>query len=215
MSLLNTCNMTVFMFWCHKGSGKSACGGEKFFQRGRKMEPGERYFNQYSVPSSVAIHTGACHGGRKTVSFGRDGNYQCGQSTVAHNGKTHVICNKQPVPYRWQHKHTAGNNAIVRLTAADLVFWVKLPETDFQDFLGDTAALAPDIFKERICGTRAKGLGRYKKVKKTLLDKASDGAIRKNQQLHTRCMESLDPGPECDSILKPKPAHSGSSGVKG
>ena len=51
-SAVNRCDHDVFMVWCHEGTGDSACDEVSYYRRGRVMDPGERYFNQFNLPGA-------------------------------------------------------------------------------------------------------------------------------------------------------------------
>ena len=118
--LLNTCDHPVFAFWCHEGTGGSACGPEEYFKRGRKMEPDERYFNKYSLPGNAAIHVGACSGTRRNLSVGGNGigTYSCIKNDTAvlqPSDHTYINCRDgRKLSYQWRRKYVRGDVTIVR-----------------------------------------------------------------------------------------------------
>lgn len=83
----NTCNVDMYVFWCtNKETGLSesaTCGGDKYYKKFSVLKPGEKKFNQYSIPKAANVYIGACiltpqFSNEKSVSkFNPDGSYEC------------------------------------------------------------------------------------------------------------------------------------------
>lgn len=122
-SIVNTCDREVYLFWCHEGKGSGACAQKKYYQRARKMKPNERFFNKYSVPPDVAIHTGACLGRKKHVRFDTEGaGYQC--KDTAANGQTNqnqavIKCGNEQKSVGWRVLNQKTDTALIKLVYGD------------------------------------------------------------------------------------------------
>ena len=210
--LFNTCDQAVFTFWCHDGTGDSACGTEKYFKRGRKMQPDERYFNKYSLPGNAAVHLGACNGTKRNVSFGESGanTYSCTNNDAHINDHIYITCkNGRKLPYQWRKKYARGDSTIVRLESGGNIFWINLETADFNRFTANATAHAPTVFNNRLCDETTIEANIYEKFKKDAIDKLN----KKHKEQRIECLEELSRTKECEDFLKPE--NSGSLGVRG
>ena len=215
----NTCEQSVFVFWCHDGAGSSACGTEIYFKRGHKMQPNERYFNKYSLPTNTVVHTGACSGSKKNISFSADDTtlYSCIKNNapiIQPSDHNYIICqDKRKLPYQWRQKYRNGNIAIVRLETAGQVSWLKLNNPfdvqQYQKFENDRKAPPPDIFKSRICGEEIAEPG----VIDDLKDIISDGLDNENNDILNECQTELLRSDKCTDFSNQM--KNGGSGVQG
>lgn len=76
----NTCSQEVVIAWCSLGSSKKErlCGGEKYYHSSRPLKPGEKYFNQYSLPEDGTLRVVACYGSWSAIGgFDGKGGYTC------------------------------------------------------------------------------------------------------------------------------------------
>ena len=63
--LENTCNVDLYVFWCHdpspKGDKRSECGaGKMYYYRGKVLEPGDKKFGLYHMPMDATVRWGSC-----------------------------------------------------------------------------------------------------------------------------------------------------------
>lgn len=213
--LLNTCDRPVFAFWCHEGTGGSACGTEEYFKRGRKMEPDERYFNKYSLPANAAIHAGACSGTRRNVSFGGNGigTYSCIKNdtpAVQPSDHTYIHCKDgRKLPYQWRRKYVKGDVTIIRLETGGQISWINMDSADFEKFTAEENTPVPAVFNSRLCNEKMTATGTVKMLKNDAIDELN----QQHKEQRIECLEALTRTKECDEFLKPK--SSGSSGVRG
>lgn len=110
-TLRNSCSKKIEVVWCHnstkRGSGRSRCGRKgKHYQQHRSLEPGERYENQYSLPSGARISYGACYGGYYSTKVqGRS--YTC--KTARSKSKRSDSYRKRDDSYRKRETRTDRN----------------------------------------------------------------------------------------------------------
>lgn len=205
-SLYNACDRVVFMVWCHEGKGSGGCGDPGQFKKGRKINPGERYFNQFSVPSDVQFHVGACAGEkRRNVTLSASGGYDYSCTAAQQRVSTgdQVICGDREVSYQWRLKHRNESEAFVRLAAEEGVHWVSLPVSEMTAF--ENGGKVPQIFEARICGTVFEPKSDYRVKADEFLVKLSLEDRHKRQS----CLEDLRPDPACAGILRNRNAGSG------
>jgi hypothetical protein len=200
-ALQNTCDYPVYVFWCHDGKGDGACGSEqRFYNRGRKIEPDEQYFNKYNLPNDVKISMGACIG--RNISFGANGigSYSClgnDAPVIQPSDHTEIGCNDgQKTPYKWRQKKVTDKVAIVRLTTANQHYWVNIKRAEYNAFIDDDAV--PAVFKARICNEKIETTSTYTKLKNELIGKINE----KSHDERAACLDELWPSEECTKILK-------------
>lgn len=214
--LLNTCDHAAFTFWCHDGTGDSACGTEKHFKRGRKMQPDERYFNKYSLPGNAAVHLGACMGTKRNVSFGKKDikTYSCIKNDTSvfqsnDHPPTLECVDGRKLSYQWQKMYVRGGITVVKLKTKGQVSWVKVDTPDLNEFTSNDKGIVKNTFTNLICNEKTTKANFYERQKKNVLDKLNE----KHNDRRTECLEALERSDECTKFLKPK--HSGTSGVQG
>jgi len=200
MSLYNTCDKEVFVFWCHDGDGTGRCGGEQYYRKGRVIEPGERYFNKYSLPTGPAVHVGACNGRSRNTRRTVDGpaKYAC-ESVVACAGE-------RDLRYDWRLKYSTNTHAIVRLEAGDIISWVKLTHEEFSAFKDSNGA----EIAGRLCATPDE-----RNSVATLRTYFINEVKRRAEERRKACLASKSEDSSCEIYRNPPPPKQGGTGKRG
>lgn len=60
----NKCADKIRVAWCIATSSKANCGGDGYYPHNYILAPGQRHFNQFTLPSDVNFRIAACYGGR-------------------------------------------------------------------------------------------------------------------------------------------------------
>ena len=100
--LENTCNVDLYVFWCHdpspKGDKRSECGaGKMYYYRGKVLEPGDKKFGLYHMPMDATVRWGSCAATpfykryKAVQKYNSDGTYECKVSGVKETPKSDEI----------------------------------------------------------------------------------------------------------------------------
>lgn len=146
----NTCKEAMYVFWCVEGEHRRACKGPKLYHQFHTMAPGERYFNDYSLPSTDSIRLGACAGKRRNVVFSKDGSgaYACQPVTGA---VAMIDCGGGAEPFQssWTIKAVRRSGPVLRFETIETHTVLPLL---FDEFSALERGETPEKVSQAFCG---------------------------------------------------------------